>query len=258
MKLKTDTIPMLTLEKYLLGELPQVEEKEVEKLLENNPTLQAKLDEMIAENRNFESKFPMNKYIDTTQTKSQSGLWNQNSSTFKFALAGVFAFFCLSFLLPVWRDQTLNKLEPELEVTRLKGMESSLIIYRKNDGDIEQLKNNAKVTENDKLQLAYIAGNAKHGVIFSLDGNRQITLHYPGNNESSTRLTNNGETALAFSYVLDNAPNYERFYFITSDQPLNVSSIMAQAEQLLNDDKSFSSLSNNTTTKLNTIQLNKE
>ena len=67
------------------------------------------------------------------------------------------------------------------------------------------------------IQITYIPGNKNYGVIFSLDGNGNLTRHFPEDNWIAGKLENNGEEIpLSFSYKLDDAPEYELFVFVAS------------------------------------------
>lgn len=117
-----------------------------------------------------------------------------------------------------------------VEHTRLKGAESALQIWRKAE-QAERLKPGDTVRAGDLLQLTYQPAGAAHGVILSVDGHNQVTLHYPAHAGESTRLAR-GVTPLEYGYELDDAPDFERFFFITSAQPLDVHALLDAAEAM--------------------------
>jgi len=119
--------------------------------------------------------------------------------------------------------------DPEIEITRLKGLQPELQIWRQADPP-ERLKENAIATQGDNLQIKYQAGTAKHGVIFSVDGRGSVTLHFPSSDRADTTLER-GVHALEYGYELDDAPRFEKFLFVTSTQPLDVASLLEQAER---------------------------
>jgi hypothetical protein len=57
-------------------------------------------------------------------------------------------------------------------------------------------------------------------------------LHYPYSLGQSTQLVSGKRTLLDEAYTLDDAPDYEIFFFIISDSPLNVKEILNSAESL--------------------------
>jgi hypothetical protein len=91
----------------------------------------------------------------------------------------------------------------------------------------------------DLVQLSYqAAGDAAYGVILSIDGEGKVQLHYPAERDGSTRLERRAVTALEHAYELDAAPGFERFFFITSPEPIDaagVADVLSRAESLARD-----------------------
>jgi hypothetical protein len=69
-------------------------------------------------------------------------------------------------------------------------------------------------------------------VVFSVDGRGSVVLHYPSNASDSTALSPGGAHALPFSYELDDAPGFERFFLVWSDNPIPVDAVLAAAKNL--------------------------
>lgn len=124
------------------------------------------------------------------------------------------------------------------EVIRLKGNQPSLYIYRGNADQTEMLGNNTLVRERDLLQISYDGAGSKYGVIFSIDGRGTVTLHFPDNVYSNTRLDYGGKVYLPYSYELDDAPFFERFFFVTSNHEIDAADIMEKAAQIAKGNKS--------------------
>lgn len=123
---------------------------------------------------------------------------------------------------------------------RLKG-DPQLIIHRKHRDTVTQLGRGDSAKAGDLLQLSYVAGSASHGVILSIDGRGAVTVHFPegdavsGSGSSGTQgqqLDKRGAVQLAHSYELDDAPAFERFFFITANRPIDLAEVMRQAEAL--------------------------
>lgn len=106
------------------------------------------------------------------------------------------------------------------EVTRAKG-EARVIAYRNVGDRAELLVEDTLVRPGDVLQLRYKPGDARHGVIASIDGAGEVTLHYPATERGSTALAAQA-TSLPHAYALDAAPGFERFFFVTCDEPIDV------------------------------------
>jgi len=109
---------------------------------------------------------------------------------------------------------------------RVKGILPALRIYRETAGGIELLGDGSRVRRGDLLQIGYIPGAARYGTIFSIDGAGAITLHYPEREDATPLLATGGEVLLPFSYELDAAPRFERFFFVTSSAPFSVRGIL--------------------------------
>ncbi len=114
----------------------------------------------------------------------------------------------------------------EKSSVRVKGILPTLHIYRETAKGIELLADGSSVRRGDLLQIGYVAGAARYGMIFSVDGSGAITLHYPEREDAVPLLKPGGEVLLPFSYELDAAPRFERFLFVTSAAPFSVREIL--------------------------------
>ena len=110
---------------------------------------------------------------------------------------------------------------------RLKGSgQHQIRLYKQAGADAVLLKNGESAKENDLVQITYIPGSYNYGVIFSVDGNGNITRHFPDASWQAEKLQKTGEEVpLSFSYELDDAPKYECFIFVASKNPFDFSTI---------------------------------
>jgi hypothetical protein len=113
---------------------------------------------------------------------------------------------------------------------RVKG-HARLIAFRQVGDQIEKLDPDAVVHEGDLLQLRYNAGGNAYGVIASLDGAGVVTLHFPLRENAPTAMASK-TTTLSQAYALDAAPKYERFFIITSAEPIDVQRSLAAVRAL--------------------------
>jgi hypothetical protein len=120
------------------------------------------------------------------------------------------------------------------EVTTAKG-DPRLILHRKGEGEAPELPVEAVVGAGDRIQVKYVAGGRLHGAILSIDGRGVVTLHFPADERGSTLLGQGGAVALDHSYELDDAPAFERFVFVTSDQSIRLADVLASARSLAAD-----------------------
>jgi len=129
--------------------------------------------------------------------------------------------------------------QPEQEVTRVKGS-PRLLAFRQAGEKAERLDADAVVRAGDLIQLRYNAGGHGYGVIASLDGAGVVTLHYPLRDNAPPQATAVApEThSLPHAYALDDAPGFERFFFITASNPLDVPHTLAALQALARRDDS--------------------
>jgi hypothetical protein len=126
---------------------------------------------------------------------------------------------------------------PVLEDGRPKGLASRLEIRRERPGAApELLADGAAVRAGDTIQLAYVgappAGEALYGVVVSLDGRGQVTLHWPEQAGPAVPLTPGRAVPLPHAYRLDDAPAFERFFLVTSAAPFEAAAVVDAARRL--------------------------
>lgn len=119
---------------------------------------------------------------------------------------------------------------------RAKGLDLELRVYRKHGALAEQLVDGSEVAARDVLQVGYVRGEYTFGVLISIDGRGQVTLHHPATRDGSTALSSDGaRQLLPDAYELDDAPGFERFVFVVAQQPLSVAAVEAAARELARD-----------------------
>ncbi|MCI0569819.1 MAG: ActD-like protein [Myxococcaceae bacterium] len=117
---------------------------------------------------------------------------------------------------------------------RIKG-DARLVIHRRTAGAPERLTSSARARRGDVLQLGYVAAGQAYGAIVSVDGRGTVTFHLPERGEQAAPLQGRRDgaaVALPSAYELDDAPAFERFFLVTSEQPFAVEAVQQAAEQL--------------------------
>lgn len=110
--------------------------------------------------------------------------------------------------------------------TAASQQEIKLSLYRQNGSQISKIQTGAHAEEGDVIQITYQAGKENYGIIFSVDGNGNITRHFPENSWTAGQLKHGSEEIpLDFSYELDDAPEFEYFVFVTSEKEFNLDDI---------------------------------
>jgi hypothetical protein len=123
---------------------------------------------------------------------------------------------------------------PGADQTRIKGAPHLLVYRAGSAGKPARLSPAARVRPHDQLQLAYTGGDARYGTIVSVDGRGVVTRHLPVDAAGPAALAA-GETRLPQSYELDDAPGFERFFFITGPRPFSLDQVLAAAGALARD-----------------------
>jgi hypothetical protein len=118
--------------------------------------------------------------------------------------------------------------------TRLKGLTPHLSVFRKTLAGAEELRAGALARSGDVLQISYAAGEARYGVIFSVDGRGSVTWHLPSGGVSGTapELDRQGLVVLASAYELDDAPDFERFFLVYGRSPFPVEDVARMVQAL--------------------------
>lgn len=106
-------------------------------------------------------------------------------------------------------------------------------VFRKTEGGAERLASGDLAQARDVLQLRYTLPEKRYGLIFSIDGRGTVTPHLPV--RGAAFQLEAGSHALDFSYTLDDAPGYERFFFLSSTEPIDVPRLLEQARRLARD-----------------------
>lgn len=226
----------LKLERYYLGELSQKEMALLSEYIDTHPEEQNRLDEIEKSNKEILEQYPVDfitraieqQYAGETEAQPKHKSWSLMWKSISIAVP--IAAMLLAMI--VFAPQFINvPITDTPEVIRIKGS-TRLIIQRKRGDEIKFLEANDMARENDVLQIMYFAEHFKYGVIFSIDGNLVITLHYPDTVNETTAIETGKTVQVPSSYQLDNAPNFERFFFISSATEIKIVDVLKAAEKL--------------------------
>lgn len=228
------------LEQYILRELPKERLAEIDTQLKEDPALREEIELLKNSNNEILAQYPPDSAVPRILDRVHLEKTRENYSRSPFfkrllIAAPAFAAVIILFLmLPVIKDI----LGPGTPGTRLKGEDGidmtkpNLLVYRQTKDQPELLKKGVVAGAGDLLQIAYVAGEQSHGVILSMDGNGVVTLHFPDGKTGTTTLEKKKKILLGSSYELDDAPAFERFFFITSQSEIDVKKVLAQAKKL--------------------------
>lgn len=261
--MKTDHIPDIYLEQYVLGELPDNLRREIDNLAMHDPAINNRINEILESNSDILAAYPpafitgkilaKNKSLAPGQdiiftgnrgTRKKSGFiqglknlmrnsWSTPLRRYSLSLSSAAVFILIAvFLFPGIRNTFMAGTGSD-EGIRIKGLESKLILYKMKGKNIEELKNNDTARRGDIIQVGYVAtGVYRYGVILSIDGRGAVTLHYPAGNSPGTELSLNKKTLLSRSYELDDSPYFERFILILSREPIDTGMLIEKTKKL--------------------------
>lgn len=229
MESKNPSIPPLLIERAALGEFGPKELEELRKRF--GPSFDVRVEELVAHNESWAQddarKVEVKQIEHIAQSEQEPSRWRA-----WFAVPAAAAVACVALFLLVrdlgpesspkdlvaMADEPRAPAQPR-EETRLKGLSPHLTLHRKTDKGQERLAPNALAKRGDLIQLSYVAADAKFGVIVSIDGRGQSTLHFPSQQHGKVTLNRKGKVPLAHAYELDDAPDFEKFYFVSYAGP---------------------------------------
>jgi hypothetical protein len=118
---------------------------------------------------------------------------------------------------------------PEIIISK-DNLDPRLYVYRRVGDGNQRLRDGARATRGDLVQLAY--GGAGYGVVLSIDGRGKVTLHWPAREDSAAPAIKTGENRVPSAYELDDAPAFERFFLVQAKTPFSVAAAMEAARSL--------------------------
>jgi hypothetical protein len=120
------------------------------------------------------------------------------------------------------------------DVERVKGLQPVINIYRAEEHGVHLLGQRARARQNDLLQLEYNGAGYPYGVILSIDGRGTVTLHYPAGT-GGIPVLEEGRVLLPYAYQLDDAPVFERFFFVTAENRFDTRRVLQAARKLADE-----------------------
>ena len=225
-------IPDWKLERYLTGDLPESEMREILELEKKDEVFAQRVKLMREDNVAILRKMPferLSEKLDAMPERSNSAgnTVHVNFRLVKFAAAAAFVLAVVSVALFSQREITPAGTEQAAGTdvamlvdsgndTRIKGMDARMEAWKKTDGGIAKLEDMSDAREGDEIQLRYSVPQKCYGLLFSMDGNGAITMHM-GDGDKAIALEPGKMVTLPYAYKLDNAPHFEKFFFLVSD-----------------------------------------
>lgn len=236
----------LLLEQILLGEIPEGQTmlQNEQELIEN---IKKSNEQILNEYPVMDMKFAVLSKMTQDEEKPRKA---RTFFTVQYLMAAA-AVLCFALLIPLGlsraglfsgstEESFSNPYNLENATERVKGNGSKLFVYRQDGQKAVRLKTLSHVNSGDVLQVSYIAAGSTYGFIFSVDGNGVLTQHFPDKGKEAGLLNTKGEVPLDFSYKLDDAPGFERFFLVTSASAFKT----ADLSSVLNAAKTAGAVSN--------------
>jgi hypothetical protein len=223
------------LEQYLLGELTESEKLEVE----NDKTAAERLAFMKKEDAAFLEYYPPGRFVSLLLGRKKKKAHAFTASVSGFSVSGTVlkAAAAVPLLLIIGGLALLSVYNIQLnKEVRYKGSGAELFLYKKTVSAAAELENNSIAEAGDNIQLAYSAGRADYGAVWSLDGRGVLTLHLPIAGQRAEKLVKGRKNFLDYSYILDDAPDYELFILITASEKFRLDDAAALIKELKPDE----------------------
>ena len=212
------------LERYLLGELPEVEMAALRKREAEDELFAARVKMMREEGERFLAENPFSALEDKLENDQRSverSLWLRVAAVLVVAF-GIFSVVVLNRQTDIVNETSATSgmdvaMADVDNGTRIKGMTAGLEVWKKMGDSAVQMVNLGEAREGDEIQLRYRVPQKCFGMLFSMDGNGTVTMHM-GEGNHAVELKPGKMTTLPFAYKLDNAPKFEKFFLLTSGE----------------------------------------
>lgn len=260
-------VPDLLLERFRLNELPRAEADRLDAAIRGDEVLRQRLGALEASDEEIGRRYPSDRLATAirariaqhpNEARRTRGI--SASSRARLALPAVVAIVTAMVLMvrpPAWAPwasgggpglagteagptSTGTQAGPTSGGTeagptsepygdRIKG--GALTLYRRTDTGSETLADGDRVRTGDLIRVGYRAADQEYGTILSIDGRGAVTLHLPPSGARAVRLEHRKTVLLDRAYELDDAPLWERFYFITGQASFEVAPVIEAARR---------------------------
>jgi hypothetical protein len=214
----------LLLEQYALGELSPEQQGKVREELERDPALRNRLTALSESDRRILQEYPAERVVPAIKERAR-GLRRAGMPRWT-----VRALWALPVAAALVLAVSVGSFRPE---TRMKGISPHLTVFVQASSGAIELAPGAVARQGQRIQLSYTASGAKYAAILSIDGRGTITWHLPpGGGGTSPSVEPQGRTVLPRSYELDDAPRFERFFFVYGAGAFSLADVQAAAQSL--------------------------
>ena len=252
-------IPDWKLEKYLTGDLPAEEMHEIREMEATDEIFANRVKMLREDSKAILQKLPYDRLAERLdslpgRSVSGSGMFAGNGKPVNFSIvkfAAAAALVLAVVTVALFSQRSISQeggtvlannadgsqvmevaMVDQNDDVRIKGLSARMEVWKKTGDSAVQMENLGEAREGDEIQLRYAVAEKCYGLLFSMDGNGTITMHM-GEGNKAIGLEPGKMTTLPFAYKLDNAPKFEKFFFLTSKNEfeLNAGDIDASLKQ---------------------------
>jgi hypothetical protein len=225
----------VTLERYRLNELPAETTARLNRRVHDDEELRRRLEAL----QRSDTEIRGSDRLELVAARVQRSLAGQGAtaerktwiSVPRWGVPAAAAIVLAVLFIP--RMTTLSPTDDE----RIKGLDPSLTLFRRVANGSETLADGAMARPGDLIRVGYRAAGRAYGVILSIDGRGNVTVHLPRHGDTAAPLGREPTVLLDYSYELDDAPRWELFYFVTGNEPFMVAPIVASATRVAMDER---------------------
>ena len=248
-------IPDWKLERYLTGDLPESEMREIREMEATDEIFAGRVKMMREDNAAILKKLPFERLSEKMDSMSGRATVGSGRGTLasggsfisgkgmpagfklvKFAAAAALVLAVVSVALFSQREigpdagtqvaggaqvMDVAMVDVQDDGTRIKGLDARMEIWKKTGDSAVQMQNLDEAREGDEIQLRYSVPEKCFGLLFSMDGNGTLTMHMADGSQAIA-LEPGKMTTLPFAYKLDNAPKFEKFFLLTSQKDFTI------------------------------------
>lgn len=224
---QTPRVPQLLVERLVLGELSPEQAASVRARLDKEPGGLARLSAIEANNAKVLERMPPRVFAARLEQEA-------SPPARRWVWAPVLAVAAAALLYVAVPPQGPEiPLTPPVSVdpgVRVKGDALDLAIHVQTAQGPLRLEDQSKVQAGDQLQLSTYSAEPVYAAVFSLDGNGVLTQHLPERGGDAV-LLEPGPQPLPHAYVLDDAPEFERFFLVSAPEPFELAPVMQSAKK---------------------------
>ncbi len=224
----------IMLERYLLNELSSEDADRITETCKENEALCEYLEKIKQSNNQILSEYSVKRVTGSIKARLENSYKSRKTVNYfkPFAFSTVPVAIAVVLLVFVMPDMIKTKQQSFFKYDRLKGTDAKISLYRKTKQGHERLSDAANVSKGDLIQIGYQSMGMRYGVILSIDGRGELTLHFPYKQDEIPLLKGQTEHFLKNSYELDDAPEFERFIFIYSENAISVPLVIKAAKEM--------------------------